>query len=167
MFRSLISTEYAPMCWVMPPASRSATLESRMASSRVVLPWSTWPITVTTGAREEKSSSAAAVVSTSSSSSSNERISTSAPNSRATIVAVSVSSVVLMVIINRRSISFFRTSFARRSSFSARSLTVMPSASEIVRVIGGGGAGVNGVDGRGARRFLPPGGRGGGRYAGR
>ena len=55
------------------------------------------------------------------------------------MVAVSLSSVVLMVSINRRSISFFKTSLARRSSFSARSLTVIPSASEIVRVIGGGG----------------------------
>ena len=96
---------------------------------------------MTTGARGDTSSSPAAVVSTCSISSSNERISTSAPNSRATIVAVSVSSVVLMVIIKRRSISFLRTSLARSSSFSARSLTVMPSAREIVRVIGGGGAG--------------------------
>ena len=33
--------------------------------------------------------------------------------------------------------------------------------------VGGGGGGVNGVDGREGRRFLPPGGRGGGRYDGR
>ena len=39
------------MCWVMPPASRSATRVVRIESSSVVLPWSTWPITVTTGAR--------------------------------------------------------------------------------------------------------------------
>ena len=72
-----------------------------------------------------------------------------------------------MVIIIRRSMSFFNTSFARNSSLSARSLTVIPSASEIVRVTGGGGAGVYGVEGRGGRRFRPPGGRGGGRYDGR
>ena len=44
------------MCWVMPPASRSAMRVSRMASSSVVLPWSTWPMTVTTGARGTRSS---------------------------------------------------------------------------------------------------------------
>ena len=47
----LVSTWYAPMCWVMPPNSRSATLVVRIASSSEVLPWSTWPITVTTGGR--------------------------------------------------------------------------------------------------------------------
>src|SRR3989344_2116220 len=39
------------MCWVMPPASFSATLVLRIASSSLVLPWSTWPMTVTTGGR--------------------------------------------------------------------------------------------------------------------
>src|SRR5437016_5833026 len=37
------------MCWVIPPYSCDATLVLRMASSRLVLPWSTCPITVTTG----------------------------------------------------------------------------------------------------------------------
>ena len=37
------------MCWVMPPASPSATSVSRTASSSEVLPWSTWPMIVTTG----------------------------------------------------------------------------------------------------------------------
>ena len=44
------------MCWVMPPASPPATLALRMASSSEVLPWSTWPMTVTTGARGTRSS---------------------------------------------------------------------------------------------------------------
>ena len=39
------------MCWVMPPASPATTLASRMRSSSVVLPWSTWPMTVMTGGR--------------------------------------------------------------------------------------------------------------------
>src|SRR6266576_832213 len=39
------------MCWVMPPASPAATLDLRMTSSSVVLPWSTWPMIVTTGGR--------------------------------------------------------------------------------------------------------------------
>ena len=37
------------MCWVMPPASPATTLALRMRSSSVVLPWSTWPMTVMTG----------------------------------------------------------------------------------------------------------------------
>ncbi len=45
------STSDAPMCWVMPPRSPAATSVERSASSRLVLPWSTWPITVTIGAR--------------------------------------------------------------------------------------------------------------------
>ena len=76
-----------------------------------------------------------------SSSSSKLRISTSAPNSRAIIVAVSVSSVLLMVIISRF-ISSLRARPSRTSSLSARSLTVMPSASVMVRVTGGGAAGI-------------------------
>ena len=39
------------MCCVMPPASPAATSVSRMASSRLVLPWSTWPMTVMTDGR--------------------------------------------------------------------------------------------------------------------
>src|SRR5256885_652057 len=39
------------MCWVMPPASPAATSVSRMASRSDVLPWSTWPMIVTTGGR--------------------------------------------------------------------------------------------------------------------
>ena len=39
------------MCCVMPPASPLATLVRRMVSSSDVLPWSTCPMTVTTGAR--------------------------------------------------------------------------------------------------------------------
>ena len=37
------------MCWVMPPASPATTSVERMRSSSSVLPWSTWPMTVTTG----------------------------------------------------------------------------------------------------------------------
>src|SRR3954471_2018295 len=43
------------MCWVMPPASPLTTLVSRMASSSEVLPWSTWPMMVTTGGRSASS----------------------------------------------------------------------------------------------------------------
>ena len=43
------------MCWVMPPASPAATFVLRIESSSVVLPWSTWPMIVTTGARSTRS----------------------------------------------------------------------------------------------------------------
>ena len=129
------------MCWVMPPASRSATLVSRIASSSDVLPWSTWPITVTTGARVCRSSGLVSSPSAETSSSSKLRISISAPNSRAMSLATSTSSVLLMVIIMRFINSFASTSLTRTSSLSARSLTVMPSASVMVRVISTGAAG--------------------------
>src|SRR5215213_11505445 len=50
-------TLYAPMCCVMPPASPAATFAARMPSSKLVLPWSTCPMTVTTGARASSVSS--------------------------------------------------------------------------------------------------------------
>src|SRR4030095_6379131 len=99
---------------------------------------------------------------------SNDCILTSAPNSRAIIDAVSVSTVLLMVIIIRLSINFFSTSFALTSSFAARSETVMPSANVMVRVIGGGAnaaAGATGARTTCSRRgpaVLGPVGRGGG-----
>ena len=45
------------MCWVIPPASPATTFEERIRSSRSVLPWSTWPMMVTTGGRGRRSSS--------------------------------------------------------------------------------------------------------------
>ena len=51
MRRPSMRASYAPMCCVIPPASPAATSVSRIASRRLVLPWSTCPITVTTGAR--------------------------------------------------------------------------------------------------------------------
>src|SRR5688572_5168692 len=39
------------MCCVMPPASRAVTFVVRIASRRLVLPWSTWPRIVMTGGR--------------------------------------------------------------------------------------------------------------------
>ncbi len=42
------------MCCVIPPASVSTTAVSRIASSSVVLPWSTWPMIVTTGGRADE-----------------------------------------------------------------------------------------------------------------
>ena len=45
------------MAWVMPPASPAVTLVLRMASRMLVLPWSTWPMTQTTGGRATRSAS--------------------------------------------------------------------------------------------------------------
>ena len=56
MSRSLSLTLYAPICCVIPPASVVVTLVSRIASRSDVLPWSTCPITTTTGGRSTKSS---------------------------------------------------------------------------------------------------------------
>src|SRR6266536_2005297 len=56
------------MCCVMPPASVSTTCDFRIASSSVVLPWSTWPMIVTTGGRVTSASSGSSKVSGSSSS---------------------------------------------------------------------------------------------------
>mmetsp|Transcript_21004 Transcript_21004/g.67673 ORF Transcript_21004/g.67673 Transcript_21004/m.67673 type:complete len:247 (-) Transcript_21004:623-1363(-) len=44
-------TRKAERRWVMPPASEAATLPPLSASRRVVFPWSTWPMTATTGGR--------------------------------------------------------------------------------------------------------------------
>lgn len=41
----------APMCWVIPPASRACTLVFRSLSRSEVLPVSTWPKTHTIGWR--------------------------------------------------------------------------------------------------------------------
>src|SRR5690349_16897585 len=45
------------MCCVIPPASVATTRALRIASSSVVLPWSTWPMIVTTGGRACRASS--------------------------------------------------------------------------------------------------------------
>ena len=76
----------------MPPASFDVTDVLRIASSKEVLPWSTCPITVTTGGRSAKflgssSNSGISVKSTSGGSSS-----TAIPNSSAIKEAVSKSS---------------------------------------------------------------------------
>ena len=67
-----------------------------------------------------------------------------------------MSIVLLMVIIMRRISSLARTSFTRTSSLSARSFTVMPSASVMVRVIGGGAEGAEGIDGDDGRSRRVP-----------
>jgi hypothetical protein len=125
------STRYAPMCCVMPPASPAATLVWRIASRSEVLPWSTWPITVTTGARGTLAAPAPSEVSrperVSSSSSSNETTAASTPTSLAIWTAVEASSVWLTVASTPRCMSSRWMSRARTPSFSESSLSVTPS----------------------------------------
>ena len=59
------TTLYAPMACVMPPASSAATAAARMRSSSDVLPWSTWPMTHTTGGRVTRYSRSSSVTNSS------------------------------------------------------------------------------------------------------
>ena len=115
------------MCWVMPPASPDTTLAWRSASSSEVLPWSTWPITVTTGERGS--------VSVESSTMSNRPSSTSLaatrltvwPISSATSCAVSASITSVIFTIWPCFISSRITSTARSAMRLASSWMVMAS----------------------------------------
>ena len=130
------------MCCVMPPASPSATFSLRIASRRDVLPWSTWPMTVTTGARGTRTppdvsvtfaswASAACSIAVcwreSSSSSSNDTTAASTPNSFAISIASFCSTGWLIVAKIPRARRDFMRSFARTPSFSESSLIVTPS----------------------------------------
>ena len=77
----------------MPPDSPATTLLERTLSSKVVLPWSTWPITVTTGGRRTDSASVslAAISFRISMSLRTLSSSTSKPKSSATMVRVGMS----------------------------------------------------------------------------
>ena len=114
------------MCCVMPPASPAATWVSRIASSSEVLPWSTWPMMVTTGARSTRSSAASLNTGSAISSSSECTISTSLPSSVASTSMVSSDSVWVSVRISPRPISFLMISEVETSRYSATSLTVDP-----------------------------------------
>ena len=123
------------MCWVMPPASPAATFAWRIASRSDVLPWSTWPMTVTTGARGTRGAEVAvpgspgipSAVRESSSSSSKETTAASAPTSLAIWIAVCASRGWLTVAMMPRCMSRRRMSLASTPSFSESSLTVTPS----------------------------------------
>ena len=114
------------MCWVIPPASPAATWVSRIASSSDVLPWSTWPMIVTTGARSTRSSSASSKTGSETSSSSAWTISTSLPSSTASISIVSSDRVWVSVRISPSAISFLMISEVETFRYSATSLTVEP-----------------------------------------
>ena len=133
MSRPPTRTRYAPMCWVMPPASPSVTLVWRITSKIEVLPWSTWPITTTTGARGVKAASSSALSSMIRSSMvTTTSFSTLAWNSSATSTAVSKSMVSLTVANTPKPISFLMTSGAVAFSRRANSPTVISSGTSMV-----------------------------------
>ena len=72
IFCPFIDTSEAPICWVIPPASLLVTCVLLIASNKEVLPWSTCPITVTTGGLGFKSSSLSSSISINASISSSE-----------------------------------------------------------------------------------------------
>ena len=114
------------MCWVMPPASPAATSVSRIASSSEVLPWSTWPMIVTTGGRSTRLSSASSNSGASGSSSAAVTISILRSYSSAIAFTESSVRVCVSVAISPIIISFLITSALPRPSSSATSRTVAP-----------------------------------------
>ena len=119
------------MCWVIPPASPAATSVFRIASSSEVLPWSTWPMIVTTGGRSTSSSSGSSNTGSATVSSSEWTTSTFLPSSAASTWIASSDSVVVSVFISPSAISCFMTSGTGTSRYSATSLTVDP---ELIRI---------------------------------
>src|SRR3990172_679505 len=122
---SLCTTSDAPMCWVMPPRSPAATRLLRIASSRLGLPWSTWPMIVTTGARGPRASGAAAADARSAI----PLWTVAKPSSAATNEAVSKSIDWLMLAKMPLRISSLITSAWLTPSVSARSLTTTDEGS--------------------------------------
>ena len=119
------------MCWVIPPASPATTSVSRIASSSEVLPWSTCPMIVTTGARSVRSSSASWNSGSTSTSSAAWTISISLSNSSASTWIASSERVCVSVAISPRDISFLITSGTATPRYSATSLTVEPEFTRI------------------------------------
>src|SRR3712207_4587336 len=98
------------MCCVMPPASPAATCVSRIASSSEVLPWSTWPMIVTTGGRSTSTSGSSSKVGSAATSSAALTISTSLSNSVASTWMASSDRVCVSVAISPRPMSFLMIS---------------------------------------------------------
>ena len=122
------------MCWVIPPASPATTSVWRIASSSEVLPWSTWPMIVTTGGRSARSASSSSKSGSSGASSAALTISTLWPSSSARCSTVSSESVWVSVAISPIPMSFLITSALPTPSVSATSRTVAPEL--ILRISG-------------------------------
>src|SRR5579875_3656905 len=137
ILRSFFSTVYAPMRCVMPPASPAATLAWRILSSKEVLPWSTWPSTVTTGGRAVISSGRSSSCSTTTSSPAS-LTSASKPNFFATAMAVSLGMFWLIVAIVPILMSSLMTSRGGTIIDVASSCTVRTSGISIFSSLAGG-----------------------------
>ena len=124
------------MCWVTPPASPAATLLRLIKSSSDVLPWSTCPMIVTTGARETSSPWVRPVCMISSSSAFSLSILALWPISSATMAAVSWSIIWLIVTMLPRFIITLMTSVLFTDMRWASSETVILSGSSTSRTIG-------------------------------
>src|SRR5215212_4024616 len=116
------------MCWVIPPASPDWTLARRILSSRLVFPWSTWPITVTTGGFTTRSSGSSSGATSTGSGSSTEPISTCTSSSSATSSISSVESVWVRVFISPRPIKTLMIWVGGTPKASPRSLTLAPGS---------------------------------------
>ena len=116
------------MCWVMPPASPDWTLARRILSRRLVFPWSTWPITVTTGGFSTRSSGSSSGATSTGSGSSTVPISTCTPSSSATSSISSVERVWVSVFISPRPIRTLMIWVGGTPKASPRSLTVAPGS---------------------------------------
>ncbi len=114
------------MCCVIPPASVETTEVLRIASSNVVLPWSTWPMIVTTGGRATRSASLSSNVSSSSSSSAACLMMISRPTSAAIISTSSSESDWVAVRIWPRLIRSLMICGIAMPTACERSLTVTP-----------------------------------------
>ena len=123
------------MCWVMPPASPDTTLALRMASRSEVLPWSTWPMMVTTGGRDTSSADWSSDLNRPSSISDSATRLTVWPNSDATSSAVSASMTSPGFMIWPCFMKNFTTSTARSDMRLARSWMVMVSGRTTSRTI--------------------------------
>src|SRR6185503_7861690 len=132
------------MCCVMPPASRAVTLVVRIASSRLVFPWSTWPRIVMTGGRglsllasSSVQSSGLSGASSASASSTAGGASSSAlvsmPSSVATRLAASKSMVVLIDAI----VPMFTSARMRSTMLTSRSVASSRTETCFGRTTGG------------------------------
>ena len=130
ILRPLTSTWYAPMCCVMPPASVATTRVWRIASSSVVLPWSTWPMIVTTGGRVTSDSAGSSYASGSSSSSLACLIVTSRSTSAAISSTSSSVSDCVAVLLRLRPIRILMIWAIGTPSACERSRTVTPDSTE-------------------------------------
>ena len=128
------------MCCVIPPASVSTTDASRIASRSVVLPWSTWPMIVTTGGRGARSSSASSNAAGSSSSSAACLIVISRSSSVPMISTSSSESDCVAVRICPRPMRILMSSGIGTPSACERSLTVTPDSTVTGPVGGAAGA---------------------------